>query len=159
MRSKVPRPASTAQHAAAAAVADYRLEEQVGYLLRKAHQRATAIFMKHFGAHQLTPTQWTTLVRVQEQGSVSQNRLGRLTAMDPATIQGVVQRLIERGLIARTPDPKDGRRKRLAPTPAGKRAVTTLVSEAYKVSWDTLKPLTPSERALFLGLLSRLGGS
>lgn len=159
MTSTVPRRASTGQRAPGAAVADYRLEQQVGYLLRKAHQRATAIFMKHFGAHQLTPTQWTTLVRVQEQGSVSQNQLGRLTAMDPATIQGVVQRLIERGLIARTPDPKDGRRKRLAPTPTGKRMVSSLVAEAYKVSCDTLKPLTPSERAQFLGLLSRLGGS
>ena len=159
MRSTVPRRASTGQRAAGAAVADYRLEQQVGYLLRKAHQRATAIFMKHFGAHQLTPTQWTTLVRVLEQGSVSQNQLGRLTAMDPATIQGVAQRLIERGLIARTPDPKDGRRKRLAPTPAGKRIVNSLISEAYKVSWDTLKPLTPSEKAQFLDLLSRLGGS
>jgi DNA-binding MarR family transcriptional regulator len=153
--SALHRPA--AKHEPAPATAGYRLEEQIGYVLRKAHQRATAIFARHFGPHQLTPTQWTTLVRIRERGNVSQNHLGRLTAMDPATIQGVVQRLIERDLITRTPDPKDGRRKRLALTPSGEALVEARVAEAFKVSRETLKPLTAAERAQLLELLSRLG--
>lgn len=135
----------------------YLLDKQIGYALRKAHQRATAIFTDYFGPHQLTPTQWTTLVRIGERGSLSQNHLGRLAAMDPATIQGVVKRLIERKLIARASDPKDGRRKRLTLAPAGQRLIEELTAEAFKVSRDTLKPLSEAERARLLELLSRLG--
>ena len=139
------------------ALGGYALEEQIGFVLRKAQQRASAIFARHFGRYQLTPTQWTTLVRIHEEGSLSQNHLGRLTAMDPATIQGVVERLIERGLLTRIADPHDRRRKRLGLTPQGQRLVRRLVKRALKVSSDTLRPLAPRERTQVRELLERLG--
>ncbi|HYB58290.1 MAG TPA: MarR family transcriptional regulator [Alphaproteobacteria bacterium] len=138
-------------------MAGYVLEAQIGFVLRKAQQRATAIFARHLGRHQLTPTQWTTLVRIEQYGSLSQNHLGRLTAMDPATIQGVVKRLIERKLVTRMADPDDRRRKRLGLTKTGQRLVRRLVANAFKVSRDTLRPLAKREQALVLALLERLG--
>ena len=56
---------------------NYRLEEQVGFLLRRAQQRHTAIFAARIGKHQLTPTQFATLAKIHDEGTVSQNRLGR----------------------------------------------------------------------------------
>jgi len=151
------RRSSSAAERAASQMAGYVLEAQIGFVLRKAQQRATAIFARHFGRHQLTPTQWTTLVRIEQYGSLSQNHLGRLTAMDPATIQGVVKRLIERKLVTRIADPDDRRRKRLGLTQAGQRLVRRLVANAFKVSRDTLRPLAKREQALVLALLERLG--
>src|SRR3546814_4425941 len=49
------------------------------------------------------------MARLHEMGKLSQNRLGRLAAMDPATIQGVIRRLHERGFIERLADPTDRR--------------------------------------------------
>jgi DNA-binding MarR family transcriptional regulator len=89
---------------------DYVLEEQVGHILRRAHQRATAIFMAELGDRfDLTPTQYAALVKLHDAGPQSQNQLGRLTAMDPATIQGVVRRLVERRLVERSHDRNDRR--------------------------------------------------
>ena len=45
----------------------------------------------------LTPTQWAALAKLRELGDCSQNHLGRLTAMDAATIKEVVDRLTVRG--------------------------------------------------------------
>ena len=84
----------------------YVLEQQIGHLLRRAHQRATAIFLAELGdAHQLTPTQFAALVKLYDLGQQSQNELGRLTAMDPATVQGVIRRLAARRLLERSADP------------------------------------------------------
>ncbi len=85
----------------------YRLEAQVGHLLRRAHQRASATFLKHIGDPQITPTQFAALVKLADEGELGQNHLGRLTAMDPATIQGVIRRLKARALIAM----RQGRRR------------------------------------------------
>ena len=74
----------------------YILEQQVGYLLRRAHQRASAIFADLIGEVRLTPMQYGALVKIHDLGEVTQNLLGRLVAMDPATINGVVSRLEER---------------------------------------------------------------
>ena len=63
----------------------YVLEEQAGHLLRRAHQRHTAIFQENIPDGQLTPLQFAALVKLHDLGEVSQNQLGRLIAMDAAT--------------------------------------------------------------------------
>ncbi|HEX9446411.1 MAG TPA: MarR family winged helix-turn-helix transcriptional regulator, partial [Dongiaceae bacterium] len=74
----------------------YELDAQIGFVLRRAHQRHVAIFAECLSDYALTPQQFSALAKIRETGGVSQNRLGRLTAMDPATILGVVQRLVQR---------------------------------------------------------------
>ncbi len=134
----------------------YVLEEQVGHLIRRAHQRATAIFMGSIGDSQVTPTQYAALVKLYEAGELSQNHLGRLTAMDPATIQGVIRRLATRKLIAHRPDKSDKRRRFLSLTAAGRELVAGLLSNGPKVSQITLGPLSASEQAQLLALLRRI---
>ncbi|EKE77276.1 MULTISPECIES: MarR family winged helix-turn-helix transcriptional regulator [Oceanibaculum] len=136
--------------------AGYALEAQVGHLLRRAHQRATAIFLAAMQEHQVTPTQWAALAKLREEGSLSQNHLGRLTAMDPATIQGVSRRLIARKLVCRQADPDDRRRAVLRLTEAGERLVDGLYGAAFGISQDTLAPLSETERETFLSMLRRL---
>ncbi|SLN38649.1 MarR family winged helix-turn-helix transcriptional regulator [Oceanibacterium hippocampi] len=138
------------------AVSDYRLEKQVGHLLRRAHQRATSIFLDGLGDGQVTPTQYAALVRLAEQDDLSQNHLGRLTAMDPATAQGVIRRLGDRGLIETRRDPDDRRRTRIRLTDAGRRLVAELIPRGAEVSARTLEPLDAAEQRLFLKFLERL---
>jgi DNA-binding MarR family transcriptional regulator len=133
----------------------YRLEQQVGYILRQASQRHAAIFAARI-PEQLTATQFSTLVRLQEVGPCSQNKLGRLTAMDGATIKGVTDRLIQRGFVAATVDPEDGRRRMLALTGAGLDAVARAIPVGLDISAETLEPLSPEEREQFLKLLKKL---
>lgn len=141
---------------AAALPLGYVLEEQIGHLIRRAHQRATAIFMGSIGDTQVTPTQYAALVKLYEAGELSQNHLGRLTAMDPATIQGVIRRLAVRKLIAHRPDKNDKRRRYLSLTPAGRVLVESLISNGPKVSQVTLGPLSAAEQAQLLALLKRI---
>ena len=139
-----------------AAAAPYRLEDQVGHLLRRAHQRATAIFQATIGDVRITPTQYAALVKLGDEGELSQNLLGRLTAMDPATIQGVTRRLKTRRLVAVRPDPNDRRRSLLRLTAAGIALIAGLIANGPAVSAATLDPLSPADRKSFLALLKRI---
>jgi MarR family transcriptional regulator, lower aerobic nicotinate degradation pathway regulator len=135
----------------------YVLEDQVGHLLRRAHQRATAIFMARLGERfDLTPTQYAALVKLRDEGEASQNRLGRLIAIDPATIQGVIRRLEERRLIERAADEGDRRRTKLRVTPDGEALVDAAIAYGAEVTRETLAPLAPAERARFLAMLRQL---
>src|SRR5882762_2867235 len=87
----------------------YVLEEQIGFILRQVWQRHATIFAREIGIN-LTPTQWAALAKLTETGPCSQNQLGRLTAMDVATIKGVIDRLTARGLTETSADPEDGRK-------------------------------------------------
>jgi DNA-binding MarR family transcriptional regulator len=134
----------------------YRIEEQIGYLLRRAHQRAGAIFQSTIGDPNITPTQYSSMVKLNEYRELSQNLLGRLVGMDKATMQGVVRRLKERGLVDSRPDPGDARRTLLSLTTDGQRIVNKLLLNGPAVSRETLKPLNVSEQRQLLELLSRI---
>ena len=134
----------------------YEIDDQVGFLLRRAHQRHTGLFGEAMAASGLTPTQFNALLRVVERGAVAQNQLGRLVATDPATIQGVVRRLRDRGLVERRPDPADRRAFLLSPTEAGRALAASAVPAARAATDATLAPLTEAERRDFLHLLQRM---
>ena len=97
---------------------DYRLDDAVGFLLRRANQRHLSVF----GAviPEVTTTQLAALARLFELGPMSQNQLGRVTAMDAATIKGVVGRLVNRRLVATVPSAEDRRRLIVDLTPEGR---------------------------------------
>ncbi len=135
----------------------YRLEEQVGHMLRRAHQRASAVFQDRIGDSQITPTQFAALAKLLDEGETSQNQLGRLTAMDPATIQGVCRRLVERGLVETRQDPDDRRRALWQLTAKGRELIEGLLADGFAISAAILEPLSEAERARFLALLARLG--
>jgi DNA-binding MarR family transcriptional regulator len=135
----------------------YVIEDQIGHLLRRAHQRATAIFLAELGERfEITPTQYAALVKLHDLGAQSQNQLGRLTAMDPATIQGVIKRLQERSLIERSGDPADKRRMTLRLSASGAKLVAAMIPYGLRISAVTLEPLDAEERKALLALLRRL---
>jgi len=155
---KAPRgtPNAAEAGATAAGAGTYKLEEQVGHLIRRVHQRASAIFQSVIGDEQITPTQYAALVKLYDLGELSQNHLGRLTAMDPATTQGVIRRLQDRALIAARNDETDRRRTLLSLSPAGVELIVRLMRNGPVVTDTTLEPLTMAERDTFLALLKRL---
>ena len=146
----------TTSHAYANGGESFVLAESIGHLIRRAHQRASATFMTILADHQFTPTQFFALARLRERGRLSQNRLGRLTAMDPATIQGVTRRLFDRGYIARTPDTNDRRRMVLELTPEGTSVAERLLNGIDTVNGQILAPLAPEEQEQFRSLLKRI---
>lgn len=133
----------------------YILEDQIGFILRQVWQRHATIFAKEIGIN-LTPTQWAALAKLTETGPCSQNQLGRLTAMDVATIKGVIDRLTARGLTETSPDPQDGRRLLVSLTRAGQAMAEKAAPHALAISKETLAPLDAKERETFVALLSKL---
>ena len=133
----------------------YVLDEQIGFILRQVWQRHAAIFAAGIGAN-LTPTQWAALAKLAETGPCSQNQLGRLTAMDVATIKGVIDRLTARGLTETSADPQDGRRLKVSLTRNGRELAEKAASNALAITRETLAPLEANEREMLTALLNKL---
>ena len=132
----------------------YRLQEQVGFVLRKAHQRHVAIFAARIG--DMTPPQFAALAKLADVGETSQNQLGNLIAMDAATVKGVIDRLKARGLVELTKHDADKRRLLVNLTAEGRETVERLIPLAEQITAETLQPLSPKEATTLLKLLSRI---
>jgi MarR family transcriptional regulator, lower aerobic nicotinate degradation pathway regulator len=133
----------------------YILDEQIGFILRQVWQRHASIFTRDIGIN-LTSAQWAALAKLNETGPCSQNQLGRLTAMDVATIKGVIDRLTARGLTETSSDPGDGRRLLVSLTRAGQQTAEKAAANALAISKETLAPLDARERETLFALLNKL---
>jgi DNA-binding MarR family transcriptional regulator len=136
--------------------ADFTLDDQIGHVLRRAYQAASAHLARRLKPYNLTPRQFAALARLREMGAAPQNRLGDAVDMPRANIHTMVERLGERGLVSATPDPADGRRRIVALTDAGRALVAELIVLDAASTEDALAPLDGRERETLYRLLRRI---
>jgi DNA-binding MarR family transcriptional regulator len=132
----------------------YRLQDQIGFILRRAHQRHLALFAQRIP--DLTPPQFAALAVLHERGRLSQSELGTATAMDAATIKGVVDRLAARQYVAIEAHGEDRRKVLVGLTQAGREKVEQLIPEAQRITAETLAPLSAREAERLIALLARI---
>lgn len=135
----------------------YDLASHPAHMIRRAHQRATACFQQVMDGRDLTPTQQAVLATLLKHDELSQNHLGRLTAMDPSTVSLVVRKLLKNGLIERRGSRKDQRLTILRLTAAGTRFAIDRLADSMEVARRVMAPLTPAEQEMLLALLGRIG--
>jgi DNA-binding MarR family transcriptional regulator len=133
---------------------DYRLEEQIGFKLRLANQKHLEVFARLIP--DVTPTQFAVMAKLRDEGTISQNHLGRLVGMDAATTKGVVDRLRKKGLLQSIASQTDMRRLEISLTEEGRAFAEEAVLTAHEISRQTVDNLTPREVERLLDLLDKL---
>jgi DNA-binding MarR family transcriptional regulator len=72
---------------------------------------------EHGGGNNLTPSQVSVLLRLEEDGAATVSSLARLEGMRPQSMSAIVTPLQESGLVRGAPDPSDGRQTLMSLTP------------------------------------------
>ena len=128
-----------------------------GHLIRRLHQISVSLFAARMAEAglDLTSVQYAALVTVRENPGLDQATLAGLIAYDRVTIGGVVERLVQKGLLRREVSPQDRRARVLTLTPAGQAVLETADPWFGRVQADILSDLTESERAIFTELLRK----
>ena len=87
---------------------------------------------------------------------MTQTELAHLTSMDMPTLNGVLKRLVARGLVEVTVAAADKRIKGVSLTKAGRSLTRRLRARAHLVTEGVLMPLTKQEQKQLLDLLQKL---
>jgi DNA-binding MarR family transcriptional regulator len=93
---------------------------------------------------------------VRDHGPSSLTELVKATAVDQATIRGIVERLKARELITLEPDPEDRRKVIVGLSADGDRLVQQTVPCAARISELTMSNLNPAEQVAVLFLLRKM---
>jgi DNA-binding MarR family transcriptional regulator len=132
-----------------------QLYRRPGFMLRRAHQIAVALFYEETGALRITTTQFGVLHLLKHQPGLDQITVAKLLGLDRSTTGMVLATLETAALIGRRVGLTDRRRRSLALTPAGERMLRRLKAPARRVAARQLAAFSRSERALFLRLLDK----
>jgi MarR family transcriptional regulator, lower aerobic nicotinate degradation pathway regulator len=138
---------------------EYDFTKQVGHLLRKAYQAHIAIFQQMCADPQLTAAQLAVLCALHDKGSSSLTEIGSTVVMDPATVRGIVERLMERKLISLVTDKHDRRRVIANLTKKGQQLLSNVIPSALAISDHTMRALNSAERVALLHLLNKISGA
>lgn len=137
----------------------YDFTQQVGYLLRRAYQRHTAIFQQTVPESRLTAGQFVVMLSVREHGPCEIPAILQHTGIDEASLRGIVERLKWRKLINAEHEPGDARRMVLSLTAEGREIVEQTVPHAQQITELTFGDLNPQERATLVSLLERISNT
>jgi len=127
------------------------------WLLGQAARRAHDLVTDALAPEGMGRPQYTVLASLTEHGPASQADLGRRLWLDRSDTHAIVSGLEQSGLIQRTADPADQRRKVVTITADGKRTLKRLQQKIESAQEQILAPLDAHEREQLITLLTRLG--
>ncbi|MBA3862487.1 MAG: MarR family transcriptional regulator [Erythrobacter sp.] len=110
-------------------------------------------YRKRFG---LKIPEWRVMAVLGDAGTMTQRNLTAATVMDKVAVNRAVKVLEERGLIARVPNPGDGRSHLLALTGEGRAIHAEVMPLAKATEQELIAGLAPGEEAMLRGLLAGL---
>jgi DNA-binding MarR family transcriptional regulator len=128
-----------------------------GHLARRFQQIAVAIFLAEIAdaGLDLTPVQYAALAAIKANPGLDQVTLAGLIAYDRTTITGVVDRLVQKGLVERRASRRDRRARELEITDEGRqtlRKITPAVESAQRLM---LRGLSAKEGEELMRLLRK----
>ncbi|MFL9927265.1 MarR family winged helix-turn-helix transcriptional regulator [Herbaspirillum lusitanum] len=138
------------------ALSEYHFSDQIGHLLRRAYQRHASIFQQHIPDSQLTAAQFVTLCAIRDLETCSLSDIVKITAIDQATIRGIVERLKSRDLIVLSHDEADRRKVLVSLSKGAAELVAETVPFAAQITEATYGNLNPAERVALVFLLRKM---
>ena len=129
----------------------------LGPLLGHAAHLARERMDARLSRYDMTPAQTHTLIYLGGQdGSVPQREVVEHLRVKPSTVNGILDRMEEKGIIRRTADKNDQRQKRVSATEKG-RELKALVQNAFQDAEAAMvRGLRPDEVEALRSLLGRV---
>ena len=133
-----------------------RIYTRPGFLARQLHRITAAIFDEETASFGLTGLQYGILNVVAIEPGIDQISVCNALGVDRSTLAGVVDRLEDKGLVARRAGITDRRSNALHLTRAGKRILAEIEMSAQKAERRAFDIFNSAEKAQFERLLARL---
>lgn len=135
------------------AALEQRIVALQGSLMRaQMRSQAEALIDQH-----LTLAQFRAILFIHAHPGRPTAEVGAFVGVRPNIATGVVQRLVDRGWVARERHPDDGRVRLLRPTAAGREFVDAVVAEVERDFVTRLAALSVEQLAALEGILTTLG--
>lgn len=135
---------------------EYRPDQSVGYLMRRALNSILAEGDRRLGPHDLTSAQWLPLFKLSVREGCTMASLARDLCTDPGAMTRAMDRLEAKGLIERQRSVEDRRVVNLVLTPEGRQLASKVPPMMAEVLNSHLKGFSQAEWQQLTDLLQRV---
>jgi DNA-binding MarR family transcriptional regulator len=133
-----------------------RLNQLLGYQLRRASVSAFQNFDIHLAKDRISPGQLGILLLAEANPGINQTRVGKALGIDRSTLVSMIDQLESRGFLARTPSPTDRRSHALRLSRGGEAFLRGIAVRLERHESEIAVRLSADERTTLLLLLMRV---
>ena len=127
-----------------------------GYLIRRCHQIAVAIFLEDCKPHNIRPLDFAVICALGSCKEADQITLSGLIGVDRSSIARLLISLKEKGLVKRKASKKDLRVKLVSLTKKGQSLLCEMIPTAQPIEERVLDPLTKTQQKQFMTCLNAI---
>ena len=124
-------------------------QDNIAFIIAKAHQHAQGMLKAQLKAFGLTPVQCLVLESLWSEEGLSVGEVGRRLILDTATLAGVLDRMVTSGWIRREVDTSDARVARIYLTEKAKAITEDLEKTIDHSNNELLDDFSLEEKLLF----------
>ncbi len=136
-----------------------RLDEIVGFHLHRAAAASALVFERQVGKPLgLRKVEFSLLMLLLANETLAPKRLARALAVTAPNLTLLLDRLQQRGLLTRVPNPLDGRSQNVVLTPEGCSLAQQAAQASQTMELEMQSRLTRAEHAMLIELLLKLSG-
>ncbi len=132
------------------------LQDHIGYWLRCLSNFVSHHFAMRLEKHDVSVAQWVVLRLLHDRPGISQNETAALVGVDKSSLSRLLERLLVKELVSRSPWVNDQRFMQLQLTAKGKKLVPLLAAAADENDRRFFNGLSESEQRQFLATIRQL---
>lgn len=137
-------------------VENYRVEESVGYLIKRVRAVLTLAVDREMADYEISHEQWAILIMIAQGHGDTAAELSRETLCDTGSMTRMIDRLEAKGLVSRTRSADDRRVVHLALSDAGRALSDRLPPVMVRVLNRHLAGFSEDELAALKAFLRRM---
>jgi DNA-binding MarR family transcriptional regulator len=136
-----------------------RMDESLGYLVRKTHHAMVAQLDARLVDHGISPSTWAFLRRLWDEDGLTQKELADALGLTPPTAVSAIDNLERRGFVERRLNGSDRRKRHIYLTASARQLVAELRPLASEVNDIALAELSDAEAKELMRLLHKVSDS
>lgn len=135
------------------------LERIVGFHVHRAAVTTSESYERQIGEpYGLRKAEFSLLMLLLANDALAPKRLSRALSVTAPNLTLLLDRLQQRGLLTRIPNPLDGRSQNVVLTPAGRTMATQAAESSKTMELEMHSRLSSAEHAMLIELLLKLSG-
>lgn len=131
-------------------------EKYIGYWIHKVDKTIRIIYDQRFQDFGLSLSQEAVLHQLWDKDGMTQKQIQENLSLRGASVSGLVETLLNKGLITRKQDEEDARYKRLYLTETGRELQEKALTIMVGIEAEITEGFTEEEKAVFICWLKKL---
>ena len=131
-------------------------EQSAGYMTNWAARLLIRTISPKLEAHGMTVGYLPVFFTLSERPQLTQKQIAEVIGVEQPTMAATLSRMERDGLIARTPDPADGRSALISLSPEAHRKLAVVEKAVTETNAQAFSLLTPTERSQFFRIMGKI---